>query len=109
MAICLAFERPCATCDNTIMHIGLAKIHKQEAELHKMQWQPEILELIRYMVRMDIQHILGAKIKASAWRAVHKQLLSKAPGLYVHGRAEFGPVEFDYKTRVTVSAQVITR
>ena len=49
-----------------------AEIHKQEEELHKMQWQPEILELIRYMVRMDIQNILGAKIKASAWRAVHK-------------------------------------
>ena len=79
------------------MHIKLATIQNQEADYHKMQWPPDILLLIRYMVREDIQRTLGARIKASAWRAVHKELLSKAPGLYVHGRAKFGPVEFDYK------------
>ena len=74
--VCLQWNRSCAKCDHAMLRRQVAKCQKRDAELHAIQWLPEILDMIRYMVRMDILQSFGATIKASSWRAIHEELLA---------------------------------
>lgn len=73
--VCLNWGRSCVKCEDAMVCIQLANSHRRDAELHAIQWPPELLDIIRHTVRMDVQRNFGPKMKAKHWRAVHEELL----------------------------------
>ena len=65
MSLCRLWEAKCARCDTLALHA-------REAEVHSMQWSPDILEVIWDKVRTGMWR---ARMKERLWTEVHKELL----------------------------------
>ena len=65
MPLCRLWKAKCARCDTLALHA-------REAEVHSMQWSPDILEDIWDKVRTGMWR---ARMKAHLWTEVHKELM----------------------------------
>jgi hypothetical protein len=64
MSLCRLWKAKCPRCDTLALHAC-------EAEVHSMQWSPDILEAIWDKVRTGMWR---ARMKKRMWHEVHKEL-----------------------------------
>ena len=94
MSLCRVWKMKCVRCDTLALHA-------REAEVHSMQWSPDVLETIWDKVRRDTG-MWRANTKARLWVEVHEELLGVCPRYkwdtyYLVGQIAYARIEIVFK------------